>query len=85
MRRAIGRTQKPAVGEPADHRVSRPLVVAQITYQRVVLARLGAWRVRIRRADFDALIESSAMSGDRQPVPPSIWDGEIPLPQGPAE
>ena len=38
-------------------------------------------RARIRRVDFNALIEGSAIAGDAQPTPPSIWDGEIPLPQ----
>jgi len=38
-------------------------------------------RVRIRRADFDALIEGSAIS---QRPRASIWDGEIPLPVVPA-
>jgi excisionase family DNA binding protein len=43
-------------------------------------------RVRIRCADFDALIEQSAIS-HREPEParPSIWNGEIPLPQVPVE
>jgi excisionase family DNA binding protein len=36
-------------------------------------------RVRIRRADFDALLGASVI-GDPQPAPPSIWDGEIPVP-----
>jgi excisionase family DNA binding protein len=40
-------------------------------------------RVRIRRADFDALIASSVISGP-QPASPSIWDGEIPSPQVPS-
>ena len=39
-------------------------------------------RVRIRRADFDALIEASVI-GDPQPALPSIWDGEIPQPKMP--
>jgi excisionase family DNA binding protein len=34
-------------------------------------------RVRIRRADFDALIEASVV-GDRQPPAQTIWEGEIP-------
>ena len=34
-------------------------------------------RVRIRRADFDAVIDASVI-GPRQPAPLSIWDGEIP-------
>jgi excisionase family DNA binding protein len=42
-------------------------------------------RVRIRRADFDALVEGSTMGGDPQPTPPSIWDGQIPLPQVPGD
>lgn len=41
-------------------------------------------RVRIRRADFDALIEAS-MIGDLQPAAPSIWDGELPAPVVPSE
>ena len=36
-------------------------------------------RVRVRRADFDALLEASAI-GEPKPASPSIWDGEIPLP-----
>ena len=40
-------------------------------------------RVRIRRADFDALLEASII-GDPQPAGPSIWEGEIPLPQVPS-
>ena len=39
-------------------------------------------RARIRRADFDAVIEAS-MIGDRQPEPVNISDGEISLPQAP--
>ena len=39
-------------------------------------------RVRIRRADFDALIEASIV-GYPQPARPSIWDGEIPQPKMP--
>lgn len=41
-------------------------------------------RVRIRRADFDAVIEASVI-GDHQPALVNIWDGEIPQPQVPAE
>jgi excisionase family DNA binding protein len=41
-------------------------------------------RVRIRRADFDALLEASVIGGP-QPITSSIWDGEIPLPQVPAD
>jgi hypothetical protein len=41
-------------------------------------------RVRIRRADFDALLEASVI-GERQPIGPSIWEGEIPLRQVPGE
>ena len=36
-------------------------------------------RVRIRRADFHALLEASVI-GDRQPAAMNIWDGEIPQP-----
>ena len=39
-------------------------------------------RVRIRRADFHTLIEASII-GDPQPMPLSIWDGEIPQPEVP--
>ena len=39
-------------------------------------------RVRIRRADFDALIEANVI-GDPQRALPSIWDGEIPQPKMP--
>jgi Helix-turn-helix domain len=39
-------------------------------------------RIRIRRADFDALIETSVIR-DPQPALPSIWDGEIPQPKMP--
>jgi Helix-turn-helix domain len=41
-------------------------------------------RVRIRRADFNAVIEAS-MIGDPRPIGPSIWEGEISLPQVPSE
>jgi excisionase family DNA binding protein len=41
-------------------------------------------RVRIRRADFDALLEASVI-GDPRPAQPNIWDGEIPLPQVPSD
>jgi excisionase family DNA binding protein len=34
-------------------------------------------RVRIRRADFDALIEDSVIRSEPQPAPPSIWDGVV--------
>jgi excisionase family DNA binding protein len=40
-------------------------------------------RVRIRRADFAALLEASIIA-DPQPAGPSIWEGEIPLPQVPS-
>jgi excisionase family DNA binding protein len=53
-----------------------------ITEGRLPALHVGR-RVRVRRADFDALIEGSAIGGDAQPTPPSIWDGEIPLPQVP--
>jgi hypothetical protein len=36
-------------------------------------------RVRIRRADFDALLEASVI-GAPLPAAPSIWDGDIPAP-----
>ena len=39
-------------------------------------------RVRIRRVDFDALLVASVIS-EPQPGHPSIWDGEVPLPQVP--
>ena len=39
-------------------------------------------RVRIRRVDFEALIEASVI-GARQPALPSIWEGEIPQPTMP--
>ena len=51
-------------------------------------------RVRIYRADFDALIERSAITHEpppsaitHQPPPsaPSIWDGVIPPPQVPPD
>jgi hypothetical protein len=43
-------------------------------------------RVRVRRADFNALIEQSAITR-REPesTPPSIFDGEIPLPVVPVD
>jgi hypothetical protein len=34
-------------------------------------------RVRIRRADFDALLEASVV-GHPQPTTASIWGGEVP-------
>jgi hypothetical protein len=40
---------------------------------------IGRW-VRIRRADFDAVIEPTAI-GEPQPAPASIWDAEIPQAQ----
>jgi hypothetical protein len=56
--------------------------VAAVT---VRLRRIGR-RVRIRRADFDALIEQSAISrGEAEPAPASVWDGELPLPQLPVD
>ncbi len=43
-------------------------------------------RVRSRRADFDALIEQSAISrSESEPALPSIWDGERPQPQMPGD
>ena len=39
-------------------------------------------RVRIRRDDFDALLDASAI-GARNAASSSIWDGEIPQPQAP--
>jgi excisionase family DNA binding protein len=41
-------------------------------------------RVRIRRTDFNALLEASVI-GERQPAGPSIWDGNMPAPQVPNE
>jgi excisionase family DNA binding protein len=41
-------------------------------------------RVRIRRADFDQLLEASVV-GERQPARPSIWEGEVPAPVVPSE
>jgi excisionase family DNA binding protein len=41
-------------------------------------------RVRIRRADFDALLESSVI-GEQQPAGSSFWDGDIPAPLMPSE
>ena len=42
-------------------------------------------RVRVRREDFDALIERGASTGGARPASagPSIWDGENPAPQIP--
>jgi hypothetical protein len=41
-------------------------------------------RVRIRRADFDQLLEASVV-GHPQPAAPNIRDGEVPLPRVPAD
>jgi excisionase family DNA binding protein len=41
-------------------------------------------RVRIRRADFDQLLEASVVGG-AQAATPSIWEGEIPAPVVPSE
>jgi hypothetical protein len=41
-------------------------------------------RVRIRRADFDALLDASVIASAPS-VGPSVWDGEIPLSQVPSE
>jgi excisionase family DNA binding protein len=41
-------------------------------------------RVRVRRADFDKLLEASVVGGP-QPALPSIWDGEVPAPVVPSE
>jgi excisionase family DNA binding protein len=41
-------------------------------------------RVRIRRADFDQLLEASVV-GEREPARASIWDGETPAPVVPSE
>jgi excisionase family DNA binding protein len=43
-------------------------------------------RVRVRRADFNALIEQSAITRhEPESTPPSIFDGEIPLPVVPED
>ena len=42
-------------------------------------------RVRIRRADFDALIESSYVRSPTRLTSPTIWDGVIAPPMVPAE
>jgi excisionase family DNA binding protein len=39
-------------------------------------------RVRIRRVDFNQLLEASVIANP-QPAEPGIWDGEVPLPQVP--
>ena len=44
------------------------------------------WRVRSRRADFDALIDQSAISrSESEPALATIWDGERPQPQMPGD
>jgi excisionase family DNA binding protein len=40
-------------------------------------------RVRIKRSDFDRLVEEGYRGGSSPNPSPSIWDGEIPLPQVP--
>ena len=42
-------------------------------------------RVRVRRADFDALIEDSAAARQPRSAPESIWDGVIGQPQAPGD
>ena len=41
--------------------------------------RIGR-RVRIKRSDFDAVVEAS-YSGPRPAAPTGIWNGEVPPPQ----
>jgi excisionase family DNA binding protein len=56
-----------------------------IEHGKLLALHIGR-RVRIRRADFDALIQQSAISRrEPEPAPPSIWDGEIPLPVVPVD
>jgi excisionase family DNA binding protein len=44
--------------------------------------RIGR-RVRVKRSDFDALLEAS-YTGTKQP-PAGIWDGDVPTPVAPGE
>jgi excisionase family DNA binding protein len=44
--------------------------------------RIGR-RVRVKRSDFDALLEAS-YTGKRQP-PAGVWGGEVPAPVAPGE
>jgi excisionase family DNA binding protein len=38
-------------------------------------------RVRVRRSDFDRLLEHSYTAAQPQEAPASIWDGEVPPPE----
>ena len=44
--------------------------------------RIGR-RVRVKRSDFDALLEAS-YTGNKQP-PVGVWDGDVPAPVAPGE
>lgn len=44
--------------------------------------RIGR-RVRIKRSDFEALLEAS-YTGGRQP-PAGVWDGDVPAPSAPSD
>jgi excisionase family DNA binding protein len=49
-----------------------------ITDGKLPAVRVGERRVRIRRADFERLLDEGS-SSKAEPAP-SIWDGEIPMP-----
>ncbi len=44
--------------------------------------RLGR-RVRVKRADFDRLVEGGYSGPSESRPVPSIWDGEVPTPEQP--
>lgn len=43
--------------------------------------RIGR-RVRVKRSDFDALLEASYTGPSKAAQTPSIWEGEVPPPEG---
>ncbi len=42
-------------------------------------------RVQVRRADFDAMLEQGYRPGPARSLHPTIWDGDIPMPETPSE
>jgi excisionase family DNA binding protein len=52
-----------------------------ITEGKLPAVRLGERRVRIRRTDFERLLEDGYSSKPKPP--PSIWGDEIPMPEVP--
>jgi excisionase family DNA binding protein len=58
-------------------------VIAWIDQGSLLALRIGR-RVRIKRSDFDSLVEAG-YSGPKPLPPAGIWEGEVPLPVAPTD